>query len=124
MKNPLPLLRYWRPHYRGLVEQFRKNGESDWAACKRLRPALCKEVGARWSANYLVQIFQGDRTASRKFKTAVEKLHARKGKTRHDRPRLYIPFPTRREIKYVEKFLTPADRRDVLLAAASHEDFE
>lgn len=124
MKKPYPLLRYWRPHFRRLVEQFRRNGESDWAACKRLRPALVKEVDKRWTENYLVQVFQGDLAPSRRFKIAVEKLYARKGKPRRDRPRLYVPFPTRREIKYIEKHLTPDDRREILLAAASHEDFE
>ena len=65
---------------------------------------------------------------SRKFKIAVEKLriYARHNKlrVRNDRPRLYVPFASRDDIEYIERLLSPDERRDVLLAAASHEDFE
>src|SRR3972149_4842564 len=123
-----PSVRLWRSLFHSLVERYRRKGGSDFDACKRLAPALSRagQVLPHWSANYLVQVLHRSEMIkpSPRFKMAVVDLYKAKPRVRVDLPRHYISFKTRKEIEYVKAHLTPDDKREILLAAASHEDFD
>lgn len=110
-----------------LVERYREPGDSDYAACQRLLPALNRQARRRrkWGVSYPLHVYHRNPRiqASPELKSAVIALLKAKPRLRNDRPRLYIPFEKQSDIDYVSKHLSAEDRRDVLMAAASHEDF-
>jgi len=121
----------WYTQFRELVDKNRQSHESDYVGCKELAPKLSAAAGTHvdWSPSYLLHVLKPTERSvvgpSPVFTMAVENLYRKQSrKKRKDKLRLYVPFSTRAEIAYIEKHLTPADRRDILLAAASHEDFD
>lgn len=120
----------WREQLEQLIDKHRLPTDSgDLAACKRLAPKLraVASVKVSWTPNYILGVLhrnKGMSAPSPIFTDAVNAVIRKKRDRSKDRPRVYTSFASQAEADYVMRHLSAEDRRDILLGAASHEDFE
>ena len=117
--------------YKGkLIALEAKFLDKDWSRNRRLTE-LAIELGREmrphriWSNKALYRVLAG-KSPGRYLEVAIDRLYRRKRprRVRKDKPRLYVPFSSRRHIKFIESRLTPEQRRKVLLYAASGEAWD
>ncbi len=84
--------------------------------------ALAAYLGV--SEAYIYMIAKGGDCGKRMAWRLSKLLKRSIPKRAHDKNRLYTPMNSKKEIQYIKKYLTLAERREILLAAASHKDFD